>query len=431
MTKTSEEIKAVVIGPGAGEYVYSLDPKECPGGISRIKTTVDKLVVDYPNLEKVSLVVGWFGDTLNAGKIHISPKAETRNGIDWKVGSVTRKTAELLNKKSAWSNGTPDDKNIVELTKYLSEKGLKVTLYPMLFIDDAAASWRGFISAKTSLDVKHFFKEYNKFIEHYASLLKGQVETLIIGSEMEALTKFKDKDGNFPAVDELINLAKTVRELVGDDVKLTYAANWSEYHHSDGGWYHLDKLWADPNINYVGIDAYFPVTDEPLHGPVDPKIIADGWTKGRDFDYYVDGNKKVPMDSKWGAKNFVGWWNSKHFNPNGKQSDWQPKMKQIVFTEVGFTALDASTNEPYKYFPALPEHSNGHVDPLIQYNAIAGTILFYNSLKENPDTAEALGDIFWYNIFPTGYGDDYAHNHELKVAMVESSSIYPGGIGIA
>lgn len=414
MPKVSEQIKAVVIGPGAGEHVYRLQD-------TGIKPTLTKLFSDYPNLEKVSLVLGWFGDSMDADKISISPRIESLSSCDaWNVGTYNGINTPVLKRGNAWTEGTPDDADVIELVKYLNERNIKVTLYPMLFIDDKDASWRGFISAKTPEGVKHFFAEYNKFILHYATLLKGSIETLIIGSEMEALTKFRDDQDDFLAVNEFINLAKITRGIVGSGVKLTYAANWSEYHHTDGGWYHLDKLWADNNIDFVGIDAYFPITDEPIHGPVDPKVVAAGWTKGRDFDYYVDGDRKIPMDPTWGSKNFIGWWQSNHYNPDGIKSDWQPKMKPIAFTEVGFSALDAATNEPYKYWPDLPEHSNGEINPQIQYNAIAGTLMFLETLKQNPETAHVMEDVYWYNIFPTGYGEDYASNHELKIAWVES-----------
>ena len=38
------------------------------------------------------------------------------------------------------------------------------------------------------------------------------------------------------------------------DAKLSYAADWSEYHHTKDGWYNLDKLWAAEAVDVVGID---------------------------------------------------------------------------------------------------------------------------------------------------------------------------------
>ncbi|WP_419235592.1 baseplate megatron protein TIM-barrel domain-containing protein [Rickettsia endosymbiont of Nabis limbatus] len=70
----------------------------------------------------------------------------------------------------------------------------------------------------------------------------------------------RDSANNFPAVNELYNLARLVKEIVGNNVQVTYAADWSEYHHTSGGWYNLDPLFASSYIDFVGIDAYFPLT---------------------------------------------------------------------------------------------------------------------------------------------------------------------------
>ncbi|NVK59755.1 MAG: glycoside hydrolase TIM-barrel-like domain-containing protein, partial [Rhodobacteraceae bacterium] len=45
---------------------------------------------------------------------------------------------------------------------------------------------------------------------------------------MRALTQIRS-DAGFPAVDALRALAAECRALLGPDVKLSYAADWSEY----------------------------------------------------------------------------------------------------------------------------------------------------------------------------------------------------------
>ena len=103
---------------------------------------------------------------------------------------------------------------------------------------------------------------YNNFVKHYANLLKDDIDAIIIGSEMKGLTGIYDKSrDDYPAVDEFCNLADEIRNIVGNDVKITYAADWSEYHHDQLGDYNLDKLWANKNIDFIGIDAYFPLSD--------------------------------------------------------------------------------------------------------------------------------------------------------------------------
>ena len=65
----------------------------------------------------------------------------------------------------------------------------------------------------------------------------------------------------------LKTLAANVRSVVGAGTAISYAADWSEYfghQPADGSgdvYFHLDPLWADANIDFVGIDVYHPLTD--------------------------------------------------------------------------------------------------------------------------------------------------------------------------
>ena len=58
-----------------------------------------------------------------------------------------------------------------------------------------------------------------------------------------------------------------MRAILGSGTKLSYAADWSEYfgHHPQDGsgdvFFHLDPLWADDAIDFVGIDNYMPLSD--------------------------------------------------------------------------------------------------------------------------------------------------------------------------
>src|SRR5690606_39819865 len=104
---------------------------------------------------------------------------------------------------------------------------------------------------------------------------------------MRGLTWTRDAGGGFPAVAQLRTLAAECRAVVGPVVKLSYAADWSEYF----GWqregevrFHLDSLWAEPNIDYVAIDWYPPLGDwrggdggldaQAFRGPSDPAYLA-------------------------------------------------------------------------------------------------------------------------------------------------------------
>jgi len=91
---------------------------------------------------------------------------------------------------------------------------------------------------------------YKNFILHYANLVKGKIDAFVIGSELIGLTTIKNSE-EFPVVKELVDLAQKVKSILGPGVIVTYAADWSEYHHCEGGWYHLDELWACEAIDVV------------------------------------------------------------------------------------------------------------------------------------------------------------------------------------
>jgi hypothetical protein len=84
---------------------------------------------------------------------------------------------------------------------------------------------------------------------------------------MRGLTTIRDGAASFPAVEAYRQLAADVRSILGPGSKISYAADWSEYfghQPADGSgdvFFHLDPLWADPNVNFVGIDNYFPLSD--------------------------------------------------------------------------------------------------------------------------------------------------------------------------
>ena len=55
---------------------------------------------------------------------------------------------------------------------------------------------------------------------------------------------------------------KCQKREVENDVLISYAANWTEYHSCRGGGYKpIDRLWSNQNIDFVGVDYYVPLTD--------------------------------------------------------------------------------------------------------------------------------------------------------------------------
>ena len=224
---------------------------------------------------------------------------------------------------SAVYGGTPSDQSIVRCIQDLKARGLRVTFYPFLLMTCAGYPWRGRITyapdlsqaAKNAANAflgsaprEAFAPDpvnltvayagsptdytYRRMILHYAWLctIAGGVDLFLIGSELRGLETLRgptwtpagalDESGratwDYPFVSGLLALANDVR-AVFDSHGLTktnasprnliaYSADWSDwmgYQHpgANGQWPHLDTLWADPNIDIVGLDNYLPLSD--------------------------------------------------------------------------------------------------------------------------------------------------------------------------
>jgi len=408
-----EMITGMVMIPGAGEFVYDtvVENKipgalvgsswvqqgnqqsinmQTPNGVANALVSLDQLQQTCPNVEWVSVVVGWFGTSMDAGTCVLLPGVEYQVGgitspNSWGVGSFTRDTAHLISSidGSPLYGGTPDDTSVLRYLAELKTRGFKIVFYPMLYMDVTGKPWRGDLTGSAT-DVSNFFTKtngFNAFINHYAGLVAGQVDAFIIGSELKGLTKVTDTPGNYPAVNQLVSLAATVKSTLGSSVKVTYAADWSEYHHTDGGWYNLDPLWASANIDMIGIDAYFPLTDEPQDG-YDVATVMAGWTSGEGYDwYYSDSDRtiKASLSAPYAWKNIAWFWNNTHTNPDSTTTAWTSQMKKIWFTEYGFPSVDGATNQPNVFYDpnssgsAFPYYSKGRVDFLAQRVGLTAT----------------------------------------------------------
>lgn len=410
-TSVEDIVESIVIIPGSGEYVYdtkiqSKKLRNTPIFISPtlINSHNDKNIADSvyslnqlqnicQNVTWVSPVVCWFGDNLDAAQCLIKPAIEFRDknieySEEWRVGQYTRSDAYEITKDEDHNplyGGTVNDKSVIRYLRELKNRNLKIMFYPMFFLDVDRKPWRGRVTGDAA-GIKSFFTRengYNEFILHYAALVKDHVDAFIIGSELIGLTKIGES-GYYPAVAELTKLAALVKNIMGENVKISYAADWSEYHHTDGGWYNLDPLWASSDIDFIGIDAYFPVTDS-ISSMIDFTDIEHGWAKGEGYDYYTDpqtGEQK-PLDPAYAWKNLRYWWENTHINPNNMQSAWVPKSKPIWFTEYGFPSIDKAPNQPNVFFDpkcfdgGVPRYSNGQIDFAIQRRAISSFIKYW------------------------------------------------------
>ena len=261
------------------------------------------------------------------------------------------------------------DDDIVAFYKELKNRNKKIVFCPEILMDIENTPSSKLLSGNYS-DINDFFTKkngYNEFILHYAELLKDYVDVFLIGNELLGLTSLCDDKNNFIAIDNLITLAGKVRKIVGNNVKISYAAGYKEYH-SFNGYYNLDKLWSSEYNDFVGINAFFPLTSS-TQDSITKDSIKNAWFSGEGYDF-ID-NESIEPEKAY--KNIEYWWKNKHINPDNTITSWVEKSKKIWFISYGFRSIDAATNEPYKDVEELPIYSTGESNFYAQRLAIEAT----------------------------------------------------------
>lgn len=438
---------------------------------------------ELPQANAVALVVSWFGDDLRAAHCTIRPKVEQKqkDGMEmpWRVTGLTRASAQEVPKLEgrAVYGGTPTDQSVIEAIKALKNAGKEVTFLPFILMDQLAGNslpnpysadlgqpalpWRGRITATVApgragspdgtpaatTEIDDFFGtaspaqfshtstsvsysgpnqwRYRRFILHYAHLCAaaGGVDSFLIGSEMRGLTQLRGGGHSFPAVTRLRTLAGEVRAILGPNCKISYAADWSEYFGAqiDGNvYFHLDPLWSDANIDYIGIDNYMPMADwrdgaahaDAAYGSIlNPDYLIANIAGGEGFDWYYASPAaeaaqiRTPIvDADWGEhwiyryKDLRGWWENFHYPRIGglrasAPTAWVPQSKPFRFTEYGCAAIDRGANQPNRFLDAksseggAPKYSNGMRDDAMQLAYFAAQAQFWQDGANNPTSA--------------------------------------------
>ena len=478
--------RSVTLIPGSGEYVYATQEIKQSGSSGRtenvnsadgradILEALDQLQASAPNIESVSLVVSWFGNDLRVGECEVRPGVETddkRTNVRWEVDGLRRDAVMVIstdgNGRPVYG-GTPADFSVIEAIQEMKARGLRVTFYPFIMMDvvdgndlpdpysDNAATlgqpvfpWRGRITcspaagfagtvdktAAAADQVDAFFERewgIRRMILHYAELCAeaGGVDSFLIGSEMRGLTQIRSAAGTYPAVAQYQQLAADVRVFL-PSAAISYAADWSEYfgHRPGDGsgdlYFHLDSLWADPNVDFIGIDNYMPISDwrdgfDHLDAQDAPSIYDLDYLRsniegGEGFDWFYasdadrEAQVRTPItDGAYGKpwvyryKDLWSWWSEQHYNrPGGVEAAsptaWVPGSKPFRFTEYGSPAIDRGPNQPNVFFDPkssesmIPYHSRGWRDDAVQRAYLEATLTFWNDPAKNPAATSYSG----------------------------------------
>ena len=141
-----------------------------------------------------------------------------------------------------------------ELAKMAKEKGMKVMLKPQIWFD--GGRYTGNVNLESEEKWKRFESSYEEYILlHAKSASDLELDIFCIGTELKEFVL------NRPTFwKELIFKVKAIYKG-----KLTYAGNWDSYK--------LIPFWEE--LDYIGVDAYFPLSDSDT-----PTVeeVKDGWS---------------------------------------------------------------------------------------------------------------------------------------------------------
>lgn len=426
--------------------------------------SLDALQALCPNLESVALIVSWFGDDLRAGQCTIAPRVENESkfiqNTSWSVAGLDRLDARVVSSSGGRPayGGTPSDQSVVDAIIDLKARGLSVVFYPFIMMDIPAGNervdpwtgassqpafpWRGRItcspapgvsgsvdsSSAAATQIQNFFGSvspaatewsFRRFIFHCANLCNqaGGVDAFLVGSELASLTRVRSASGFYPAATALAQLAADCKAILGAGTKMSYAADWTEYgaHVLNGGneiRFPLDAVWSSSSVDFVGIDAYWPLSDwrdgfdhldrEASRSVYERSYLQSRMTGGEAFDwYYADAsaretqNRAPISDDAYGKpwifrpKDLAGWWSHPHVERAGGvelagTTAWTPASKPIWLIETGCPAVDRGGNAP-NVFPdakssegGLPHFSRGFRDDLIQSRVLEAFLAHFD-----------------------------------------------------
>lgn len=226
---------------------------------------------------------------------------------------------------------------ITECIRLAHENDIKVMLKPQVYIHN---SWVGYVDFDNEADWLEWEKGYSEYIQFYAKLAaQNDVELLCIGTEYKIAVQKRTRFWR--------NLIKEIRTYYPG--KLIYSSNWDGY----------DKIPIWDDLDYIGISAYFPLTDQKT-----PTLNS--------------------LSAKWRPiKSKLGKFAKKH-------------KKSIVFTEYGYLSIDRCAWRAWE----LEKNIRGKsINEQAQANA-------YNSLLKNFWDQEWWGGGFLWKWFPAGMGHE-------------------------
>ena len=245
--------------------------------------------------QKGMCYVAWSKDAFSSNSSIESIKVVKDIGTTWVAITPTWYQDKCSTNRIYPTDSTPSDASVIRIINEAHLLGMKVMLKPHLdIIDTSEGGFRGDIMCATDPEWDSWFNNYRDFIVHYAKMAQEtKCEMFCIGTELTSVATIKEDKWKTIIIPPIKEAYKG---------SLTYAANWRDE-------YQYVKFWD--KMDYVGIDAYFPLSKNNI--PTYEEIKA-GWAPWiKDIE---DFQKKVD--------------------------------KPIIFPEIGYCSADGITKMPWE-----------------------------------------------------------------------------------
>ena len=248
------------------------------------------------------------------------------------TGYVNNSTSNTI---FADPNQTPSDAAVTQAITDIHARGMGVMLKPQLLCVDGSCGQADLAPT----NVTAWFASYATFINHYAQIAqKNGVELFCIGCELDQLDT-----SNYANWSTVISGVRAIYHG-----PFTYAADWSSYTQI--------PFWG--LLDYVGIDAYFPLSNAQTPSVTD---LVGGWSH---YDY--QGTER-----NW-TQEIETWQTTVH--------------KPVIFTEIGYQSADYAAKAPGNY-------ETGAYNAQAQANCYAAALQVFANKP-------SFAGMFWWNWSP-------------------------------
>jgi len=269
------------------DIAYNWDPR------FENKGTISKDHYSNDGKHRGMSVFGWRQADMKA----ISPLV--KNNVEW-VAVIPffyqqDEQTSKLRMRDSYDTWSRRDSMFIEVIDQLHQRNLRVHFKPHLWMN---SGWRSNINLTSKRHWDSWFDSYRITMLHYARMAQEtQVDLFCIGTELKTTIKEQPQ--------KWCDLIAEIKAIYHG--KLTYAANWD-------GDYDVIPFWDE--LDYIGIQAYFPLTE--VENP-DLEAIKRGW------DEHIQVLESL-----------------------SRQHD-----KPILFTEVGYKSEASATIRPWEWGSAF------------------------------------------------------------------------------